>query len=59
VFCITSRGRSWERLLQQVQVAAHAAEEIDWGIAVDSTVGRRDVSTVIEPLALHSGRVLR
>lgn len=56
---VCGRGRSWERLLQRIQVAAHAAGEIDWGIALDSTAGRQDASTVIETLALHSGRVLR
>ncbi|MGW3118123.1 hypothetical protein ACWDBW_13445 [Streptomyces sp. NPDC001107] len=30
----------WERLLQHVQAAADAAGEIDWDIAVDSTVVR-------------------
>ncbi len=31
---------TWERLLQQVQAAADAAGEIDWGISVDSTIVR-------------------
>ncbi|CDR15967.1 hypothetical protein GCM10022420_086560 [Streptomyces iranensis] len=31
---------TWERLLQQVRGAADAAGEIDWDIAVDSTVVR-------------------
>ncbi|MDQ0745807.1 hypothetical protein QF034_000038 [Streptomyces africanus] len=33
-------GRRWERLLQEVQAAVDAAGEIDWDIAVDSTVVR-------------------
>ena len=35
-----SADGTWERLLQQVQAAADAAGEIDWDIAVDSTVVR-------------------
>ncbi|MGY1434586.1 IS5 family transposase [Streptomyces reniochalinae] len=31
---------TWERLLQQVQAGADAASEIDWDIAVDSTIVR-------------------
>ncbi|MFF3959066.1 transposase [Streptomyces sp. NPDC001890] len=31
---------TWERLLQQVQAQADAAGEIDWDIAVDSTIVR-------------------
>ncbi|MPY31527.1 IS5 family transposase [Streptomyces adustus] len=32
-----SADGTWERLLQQVQAAADAAGDIDWGISVDST----------------------
>uniref|UniRef100_A0AAU2K2B3 IS5 family transposase n=1 Tax=Streptomyces sp. NBC_00049 TaxID=2903617 RepID=A0AAU2K2B3_9ACTN len=41
---VYERHRQWsadgtrERLLQQVQAAAHAAGEIDWDVAVDSTI---------------------
>ncbi|MEU5093144.1 IS5 family transposase [Streptomyces sp. NPDC021356] len=35
-----SADGTWERLLQQVQAAADAAGEIDWDIAVDSTIVR-------------------
>ncbi len=35
-----SADGTWERLLQQVQAAADAAVEIDWDIAVDSTIVR-------------------
>ncbi|MFF9527677.1 IS5 family transposase [Streptomyces achromogenes] len=35
-----SADGTWERLLQQVQAEADAAGEIDWDIAVDSTVVR-------------------
>lgn len=35
-----SADGTWERLLQQVQAAADAAGEIDWDVAVDSTVVR-------------------
>jgi transposase len=35
-----SADGTWERLLQQVQAAADAADEIDWDIAVDSTIVR-------------------
>jgi transposase len=35
-----SADGTWERLLQQVQAAADAAGEIDWNIAVDSTIVR-------------------
>ncbi|MFI1072802.1 IS5 family transposase [Streptomyces puniciscabiei] len=35
-----SADGTWERLLKQVQAAADAAGEIDWDIAVDSTVVR-------------------
>ncbi|MFF5369746.1 IS5 family transposase [Streptomyces sp. NPDC013187] len=35
-----SADGTWERLLQQVQAAADAAGEIDWAIAVDSTIVR-------------------
>ncbi|MFF4098525.1 IS5 family transposase [Streptomyces sp. NPDC001903] len=31
---------TWERLLQQVQLAADAAGEIDWDVSVDSTIVR-------------------
>ena len=37
---VWSADRTWERLLQQVQAAADAAGEIDWDIAVDSTIVR-------------------
>ncbi|MDR6980860.1 transposase [Streptomyces sp. 3330] len=33
-----SADDTWERLLQQVQATADAAGEIDWDIAVDSTI---------------------
>ncbi|MFH8632058.1 IS5 family transposase [Streptomyces lydicus] len=35
-----SADGTWERLLQQVQAAADAADEIDWDISVDSTIVR-------------------
>ncbi|MFF8848023.1 IS5 family transposase [Streptomyces sp. NPDC015127] len=35
-----SADGTWERLLQQVQAEADAAGEIDWDIAVDSTIVR-------------------
>ncbi|MGW4437032.1 IS5 family transposase [Streptomyces sp. NPDC004596] len=35
-----SADGTWERLLQQVQTAADVAGEIDWDIAVDSTIVR-------------------
>lgn len=35
-----SANGTWERLLQQVQAAADAAGEIDWDVAVDSTIVR-------------------
>lgn len=35
-----SADGTWERLLQQIQAAADAAGEIDWDIAVDSTIVR-------------------
>lgn len=35
-----SADGTWERLLQQVQAAVDAAGEIDWDIAVDSTIVR-------------------
>lgn len=35
-----SADGTWELLLQQVQAAADAAGEIDWDIAVDSTIVR-------------------
>ncbi|MBE1594448.1 transposase [Streptomyces stelliscabiei] len=35
-----SADGTWERLLQEVQAAVDAAGEIDWDIAVDSTVVR-------------------
>uniref|UniRef100_UPI003570E3D6 IS5 family transposase n=1 Tax=Streptomyces ruber TaxID=83378 RepID=UPI003570E3D6 len=35
-----SADGTWERLLQRVQAAADAAGEIDWDIAVDSTIVR-------------------
>jgi transposase len=35
-----SADGTWERLLQQVQAEADAADEIDWNISVDSTVVR-------------------
>ncbi|MFI8912818.1 IS5 family transposase [Streptomyces sp. NPDC053513] len=35
-----SADGTWERLLQQVQAAADAAGEIDWDVAVDSTIVR-------------------
>lgn len=35
-----SADGTWERLLQQVQAAADAVGEIDWGISVDSTIVR-------------------
>lgn len=37
---VWSADGTWERLLQQVQAAADAAGEIDWDIAVDSTIVR-------------------
>lgn len=35
-----SADGTWERLLQQVQAEAHAADGIDWDISVDSTIVR-------------------
>lgn len=35
-----SADGTWERLLQQAQAQADAAGEVDWGIAVDSTIVR-------------------
>lgn len=35
-----SADGTWERLLQQAQAAADAAGDIDWDVAVDSTVVR-------------------
>ncbi|WP_405676839.1 MULTISPECIES: IS5 family transposase [unclassified Streptomyces] len=35
-----SADGTWEHLLQQVQAAADAAGEIDWDVAVDSTIVR-------------------
>ncbi|MER5309879.1 IS5 family transposase [Streptomyces sp. NPDC002773] len=35
-----SADGTWERLLQQVQAAADAADEIDWDVSVDSTIVR-------------------
>ncbi|MGA5042036.1 IS5 family transposase [Streptomyces capoamus] len=35
-----SADGTWDRLLQQVQAAADAADAIDWDIAVDSTIVR-------------------
>lgn len=35
-----SADGTWERLLQQVQAAADAAGDMDWDIAVDSTIVR-------------------
>lgn len=35
-----SADGTWELLLQQAQAAADAADEIDWGISVDSTIVR-------------------
>lgn len=35
-----SADGTWERLLQQAQAAADAAGEIDWDVAVDSTIVR-------------------
>lgn len=35
-----SADGTWERLLRQVQAAADATGEIDWDIAVDSTIVR-------------------
>jgi hypothetical protein len=35
-----SADGTWERLLQQIQAAADAAGEIDWDVAVDSTIVR-------------------
>jgi transposase len=35
-----SADGTWERLLQQVQAAADAVGDIDWDIAVDSTIVR-------------------
>ncbi len=35
-----SADGTWERLLHQVQAVADAAGDIDWDIAVDSTVVR-------------------
>ncbi|WP_420802361.1 IS5 family transposase [Streptomyces taklimakanensis] len=35
-----SADGTWERLLQQIQAAADAADEIDWNVAVDSTIVR-------------------
>ncbi|XUT57327.1 transposase [Streptomyces sp. G9] len=35
-----SADETWERVLQQAQVAADAAGEIDWDIPVDSTIVR-------------------
>ncbi|MBW8705405.1 hypothetical protein MBT84_37965 [Streptomyces sp. MBT84] len=35
-----SADGTWERLLQQVQAEADAACEIDWDVAVDSTIVR-------------------
>jgi transposase len=35
-----SADGTWERLLEQAQAAADAAGEIDWDIAVDSTIVR-------------------
>lgn len=37
---IWSADGTWERLLQQIQAAADAAGEIDWDVAVDSTIVR-------------------
>ena len=35
-----SADGTWERLLQQIQAAADAAGEIDWDVAVDSSIVR-------------------
>ncbi|MFF4323775.1 IS5 family transposase [Streptomyces sp. NPDC001568] len=35
-----SSDGTWERLLQQVQAEADAADEIDWDVSVDSTIVR-------------------
>ncbi|GEB62066.1 hypothetical protein GCM10017674_71840 [Streptomyces gardneri] len=35
-----SADGTWERLLQQVQAAADAADEINWDVSVDSTIVR-------------------
>ncbi|MFC9948962.1 IS5 family transposase [Streptomyces pratensis] len=35
-----SADGTWERLLQQVQAAADAEDEIDWDVSVDSTIVR-------------------
>ncbi|MCQ9132010.1 transposase [Streptomyces sp. IBSBF 2807] len=43
-----SADGTWERLLQQVQVAADAAGESDWDLSVESTVARH-VSTRSAP----------